>query len=192
MTPSTNFKPMIPSLIIRRIIRPGICALFACATLSSAVGAERKLEARLIWGTNLEKSPDPSHKRLEGELARKLGEMPLKWKNYFEVNRKVFAINDRVYTNIVMSKQCTISLKDKGANNVTLKLYGEGKPVRRVDKPLPKGEVLTIGGDDKDNSAWLITVRPVNTDPKSSDPKRNPPAEPKPALAKPEAPKPAK
>jgi hypothetical protein len=61
-----------------------------------------------------------------------------------------------------------------------------------VDKPLPKGEVLTIGGDDKNNSAWLITVRPLNGDPKSSDPNKGKPVDPKPALAKPEAPNPAK
>ena len=160
-------------------------------SLSSAVAAERKMEARLIWGTNQEKSPDPSHKKLEGDLARKLEEMPLKWKNYFEVTRKVFAINDQTYTNVAMSKQCSIEMKDKGANNVTVKLYGEGKPVRRVDKPLPKGEVLTIGGDDKNNSAWLITVRPVNGDSKSNFIKDRP-VDPNPALAKPEAPKPAK
>jgi hypothetical protein len=177
---------MIPSLIKRRVTRLGICALFVSASLSSALAAERKMEARLIWGTNEEKSPNPAHKKLEGDLAKKLAEMPLKWKNYFEVNRKVFAVNDQVYTNIVMSKQCNIEIKDKGANNVTVKLYGEGKPVRRVDKPLPKGEVLTIGGDDKNNSAWFITVRPVNGETKSSDPKKDAPAAPKPALAKPE------
>ncbi len=149
------------------------------------------MEARLIWGTNQDKSPDPSHKKLEGDLAKKLEDMPLKWKNYFEVTRKVFTINDQTYTNIVMSKQCSIDMKDKGANNVTVKLNGEGKPVRRVDKPLPKGEVLTIGGDDKNNSAWLITVRPVNGDSKSNF-KKDQPVDPKPALAKPEAPKVAK
>jgi hypothetical protein len=183
---------MISSLVNRRIVRLGVCSLVFLAGLVAAAAAERKMEARLIWGTNQEKSPDPAHKRLEGELAKKLGEMPLKWKNYFEVNRRIFTINDQIYTNIAMSKQCAIEVKDKGANNVTVKLYGEGKPVRRVDKPLPKGEVLTIGGDDKNNSAWFITVRPVNGDTRSSDPKRDAPVEPQPALAKPEPPKPGK
>ena len=157
--------------------------------LCAAGAAERKMEARLIWGTNDDKSPDPKHKPLDGELARKLREMPLKWKNFFEVNRQVFTINDQRYTNIVMSKQCMIEVKDKGANNVTVKLYGQGKQVNRVDKPLPKGEVLTMGGDARNNSAWFITVRPVNTDAKSSDPNKEiKPTEPRPALAKPAKP----
>jgi hypothetical protein len=77
-----------------------------------------------------------------------------------------------------MSKQCSIQVKDKGGNNVTVKLYGQGKQVNRVDKPLPKGEVLTIGGDAKDNNAWFITVRPLS-EPKSLEQKKEP------ALAKP-------
>lgn len=130
------------------------------------------MEARLIWGTNEEKSPDASHKPLDGEIAKKLREMPLKWKNFFEVNRKVFTINDQTYTNVVMSKQCSIEVKDKGGNNVTVKLYGQGKPVNRVDKPLPKGEMLAIGGDDKNNSAWFITVRSVNGNTKAPESKK--------------------
>ena len=170
---------MTPFLIARRTLRFGFTALLVAATVGLAAAAERKMEARLIWGTNEDKSPNPSHKPLDGELAKKLRDMPLKWKNFFEVNRQVFTINDQVYTNIVMSKKCSIEVKDKGANNVTVKLYGDGKQVNRVDKPLPKGEVLTIGGDAKDNNAWFITVRPLNTDSKTLDTKQTP------AVAKP-------
>lgn len=173
---------MISSLIMRRFIRPGFAALLLATTVG-AVAADRKLEARLIWGTNDDKSPNPSHKPLDGDLAKKLREMPLKWKNYFEVNRQVFTINTTNYNKVVMSKQCYIEVKDKGANNVTVKLYGQGKQVNRVDKPLPKNEVLTIGGDAKDNNAWLITVRPVNGETKAFDAKKDPVIA-KPATAK--------
>ena len=59
-------------------------------------------------------------------------------------------------------------------------VYGDGKQVKRVDKPLPKGDVLTIGGDAKDNNAWFLTVRPVNSETKSAVP-----AKPEPVIAKP-------
>ena len=52
-----------------------------------------------------------------------------------------------------------------------------------MDKPLPKGEVLTIGGDAKNNSAWFITVRPVNGEMRSLEQKKEP-AIAKPAPAK--------
>lgn len=159
---------------MHRRLRTGLVALTFVASLGIAVAADRKLEARLIWGTNEAKSPDANHKPLDGELARKLREMPLKWKNFFEVNRQSFSVNTTNYTKVVMSKKCYIEVKDKGGNNVTVKIYGEGKQVNRVDKPLPKGEVLTIGGDAKDNNAWFITVRAVNSDTKALPPKSEP------------------
>src|SRR5436190_982091 len=155
---------MICSTFMRRTIRPGFLSLALALACAVASAAERKMEARLIWGTNEGKSPDPKHKPLDRELARKLQDMPLKWTNYFEVNRTSFTINDREYTNIVMSKQCSIQVKDKGTNAVTVKLIGQGKQVSRVDKALPRGEVLTIGGDAKNNSAWFIMVRPLNVE----------------------------
>ena len=165
---------MIANLPMYRTARLAFTALVFAGALSAATAAERKMEARLVWGTNEDKSPEPSHKPLDAELSKKLREMPLKWKNYFEVNRKSFVINDQTYTNVVMSKQSSIEMKDKGGNNVTVKLYGQGKPVNRVDKPLPKGDVLTIGGDAKNNSAWFIMVRPVETEVKSTAPKKDP------------------
>ena len=145
------------------------------------------MEARLIWGTNAEKSPDPKHKKLEGEMAKKLSELPFKWKNYYEVTHKEFTINDREYNKVVMSEKCFIEVKDKGDSKVTVKLYGDGNLSRRIDKPLPKDETIAIGGDDKDNSAWFITVRPINGTPKP-EPKKDakPPtnAAAKPAPAK--------
>ena len=165
---------MISNLPMYRTARLAFNAILFAGVLCAASAADRKMEARLVWGTNDDKSPEPSHKPLDGELAKKLREMPLKWKNYFEVNRKTFIINDQTYTNVVMSKQSSIEMKDKGGNNVTVKLYGQGKPVNRVDKPLPKGDVLTIGGDAKNNSAWFIMVRPVDGDGKSALPMKDP------------------
>jgi hypothetical protein len=165
---------MSAPLFIRRTIRLGFVALAFSTMLCAAVAAERKIEARLIWGTNEDKSPDPKQKPLDAELAKKLHQMPLKWKNFFEVNRQVFTISDTNYTKVVMSKKCSIEVKDKGANNVTVKVYGDGTQVRRVDKPLPKGEMLTIGGDAKDNNAWFITVRPMNGEPKTAAPTKDP------------------
>lgn len=150
---------MTQTLARSRSVRLGLVALLFCATSTFAFAADRQLEARLIWGTNSDKSPNAAHKPLEGEIARKLNELPFKWKNYFEVNRQSFVINEKDYKKVILSDKCYIEVKDKGDSKVTVKLYGDGKMAQRVDKPLPKDETLTIGGDDKNNSAWFITIR---------------------------------
>jgi hypothetical protein len=132
----------------------------------SATAAERMIEARLLWATDDEQSPDPKQKKVEDALAKKLKSMPLKYKNYFEVTRRSFAINDKDYVKVDISKQCYIEVKDKGDNRVTVKLYGEGKLTKRVDSALPKGETVAIAGDDKNGTAWLVVVSPMEAKPK--------------------------
>lgn len=153
-------KVSLSFLTIRRLCILALLASFL-ALPACAIAAERQMEARLVWGTDHDKPDDPSLKPLDGSLAKKLKSLPLKFKNYFEVNRQFFAINDKGYKRVEMSKKCYIEVKDKGESRVTVKLDGEGKLVRRVDDPLPKGETLGIAGDTKDGSAWLVIVQPV-------------------------------
>jgi hypothetical protein len=142
-------------------VRSALLLAVLAGGVGPAVAAERPLEARLVWGTNHEKPDDPKVKPLEGTLAKKLRNLPLKFTNYFEVNRQAFTINDQDYKKVEMSKQCYIEVKDKGENRITVKLYGEGKLVNRVDQPLPKGETLGIAGNSRDGGAWLVIVQPV-------------------------------
>jgi hypothetical protein len=141
-------------------------ALLGWVALPQSQAAERKLEAQLLWATDDAKSPDPHHKPVDPVLDKKLKSIPLKYKSYFEVKRQVFVINDKDYSKVEMSKHCYIEVKDKGENRVTVKLYGEGKFVKRLDGPLPKGETVTIAGDDKNGTAWLVVVYPCEVKPK--------------------------
>jgi hypothetical protein len=138
-------------------------AMGVVAVQPNARAAERKLEAQLLWATDDAKSPDPNHKPVDGDLSRKLKSIPLKYKHYFEVKRQAFDINDKAYTKVEMSKQCYIEVKDKGESRVTVKLYGEGRFVKRLDSALPKGETVTIAGDDKNGTAWLVVVYPCHS-----------------------------
>jgi hypothetical protein len=156
--PTMKTRPFAP---VAGRLRPLALLLALAASLTAASGAERQMEARLVWGTNHDKPDNPQLKPLDGALARKLKNLPLKFNNYFEVNRQAFAINDQEYRKVEMSKKCYIEVKDKGESRVTVKLYGEGKLVSRIDKPLPKGETVAIAGDTKDGSAWLVVVEPV-------------------------------
>jgi hypothetical protein len=145
-------------------LREIVCFLMVvsvgCVVPPTTQAAERNLEAQLLWATDDSKSPDPSHKPVDGVLEKKLKSVPLKYKHYFEVKRQPFNISEKEYTRVEMSKQCYIEVKDKGEGRVTVKLYGGGKFVKRVDSALPMGETVTLAGDDKNGTAWLVVVYP--------------------------------
>lgn len=119
--------------------------------------AELKLELKLIWGTDEETSPDPGHKPVDEATASKLRKV-FKWKNYFEVNRQTATIPSRSTKQIPMSKKCTIEITELEGPKVEVTLIGEGKRVNKTTRHLAKGECFTLGGEDKNSSAWFILV----------------------------------
>lgn len=134
-----------------------------------APGAERvqaadaKFEAQLIWATNDKKSPNPSHKAVDPEMRQRLAKLPLKWVNYFEVNRKSFVISDAATNRVVMSKKSSIEVKLLDADRVEVSLYDQqGDVCTKQTQPLPKGEILVFGGESPNATAWLMTLKRTN------------------------------
>ena len=121
-----------------------------------------KIEAKLLWATNDDSSPNPKHKKVDEEFAKKLRNIPFKWKNYFEENRVTGEIPSRQSRPFKMSNQCTIEITELEGPKVEVKLIGEGKPVNKTIKSLSRGECFTIGGDSKNGSAWLVIVTQTN------------------------------
>ncbi len=135
-------------------------ALAVCLSLFVArpVHAENiKVEALLIWGTNAADSPDPKHKPVDAELKKKFH--IFKWKNYFVVRHRIVDIKSRSTERIRLSDKCEIDVTELEKDPVEVKLYGEGKLINRTVKSLRRGEVLTIAGEDKNDSAWFVVVK---------------------------------
>lgn len=122
--------------------------------------ADAKYEAQLIWATNDKKSPNPKHKEVESEMRRRLGKLPLKWANYFEVNRKSFPVSDGGTNRVVMSEKSAIEVKRLDAQRVEVSLYGKkGDVCTKQTQPLPKDEILVFGGESPNETAWLVTLK---------------------------------
>jgi hypothetical protein len=110
------------------ILKWSFCFWLAAVT-SSLVAASvsaggSKFEAVLIWGTNDEKSPDPSHKPVSEKLAKRLKDF--KWTHYFEVARKDISV-DKDQKRVAMSRDCTIVIKTLENNQVEVTLVGKGE-----------------------------------------------------------------
>jgi hypothetical protein len=119
--------------------------------------ADLKLEAKLIWATDDEKSPDPSHTPVDPATAEKLRKV-FKWKNYFIVNKVVKVVPSRGSNRFELSKDCTVEIKELEGPRVEVTLIGKGKQVNKTTKTLTKGEWFTYAGDDKNQSAWFVIV----------------------------------
>jgi len=140
--------------------------LSACFLLtaggSGVVAADAKFEAQLIWATNDKKCDDPKLKPVEPEVKSKLAELPLKWDNYFAVKREKFSVVKAGTNSVILSEKCTVEVKRLGDAKVEVSLHGhKGSVCYKRTQPLPKGEILVLGGNAPNASAWLVTLKRV-------------------------------
>src|SRR2546423_2129737 len=119
--------------------------------------AELKVELKLIWGTNAKSSSNPKQKLVDEATASKLRKV-FKWTNYFDINRVTGTVPSRGTNKFVMSKDCTIEIKELEGPNVEVKLIGEGKPVVKATHHLAKGETINLASECKDGNAWFVLV----------------------------------
>ena len=119
-----------------------------------------KLSAELIWGTN-EESSDPKLKPIDPKVAKKLAGLPIKWKHYYSVTVKELAVAEGKTTNVQMSDECELVVKNVDGTNVEVQLIGKGKPAGKVTKGLGKGKCLVAGGDATNSTAWFVFMRQV-------------------------------
>ncbi len=118
-----------------------------------------KFQAQLVWGTNDEQSPDPKHKPVEPDVRAKLGELPLKFTNYFEVNRKSVEVASTGASKVPLSEKCQVEVKSLGGSTFEVSLYGKGKEVVKRKQTLVKGEMLVVGGNAPNATAWLVVLK---------------------------------
>lgn len=127
-----------------------------------AYAGEMKLEALLVWGTNDAKSPNPKHKPVEAEVAKKLQALPFKWKNYFEVKRERFTLAEGETKDVTMSKVCVIKVVKLGDEKLEVSVFGKGKQVSKITQALPKNDMIVTGGDAENLTAWFVVLRQVD------------------------------
>ena len=124
-----------------------------------AEGEAIKLEAQLIWATNDKEDPNPKHKPVASEIREKLNQLPLKWVNYFEVNKLPIEIPKGESRKAKLSDKCEVEIKNLDGSKVEVALLGKGDPVWKRIQSLPKGEILILGGNAPNASAWLVALK---------------------------------
>jgi len=134
-------------------------ALLACAELC-AQAAEMKFQAFLLWGTDDAKPPEgKAYKPAPPDVMQKLKELPLKWKHWFEVNRKDFAVPQGETREVPMSEKCRLKVTNINGTDVEVSLIGKGKEVVKRTQSLPGKDMLVLGGNAPNSTAWLVVLK---------------------------------
>src|SRR4029077_884016 len=122
--------------------------------------ADLKFEAHLVWGTDVAKPPEgKTYTAVQTEMKKKLAELPLKWTNWFEVNRKGFTAPLGGTVHVPVSEKCELIVKSIAGPNLEVSLIGKGKEVMKRMQALPKGEMLVLGGNAPNATAWLVVLK---------------------------------
>src|SRR4051812_48560248 len=88
-------------------------ALFSLLFLLSGAlcseAKELKIETKLIWGSNEEKSPKKEHEPVDEATAAKLRKV-FKWKNYFVEKKVTGIVPSRGSNQFKLSDKCTVEI----------------------------------------------------------------------------------
>lgn len=149
-------------------MRPGlICAtllvvsavLFPVGVVRAASDAKTlDIEVQLVWGTNATNVP-PKLRLVGPKMSARLMNSPFKWSRYYEVNRQTNKVKFNQTTGFTMSKNCQINVTNLGDSQIKLDVIGKGKLVNTVTQSLPKGELLVVGGNAENSTAWFVILR---------------------------------
>ncbi len=149
------------SWFLRRVVLL-LALLISPALMTATDASEVKLEIQLIWGTDADSSPDPTHKAIEKDLASKFKHSPFKWKNYYQVKRRSIGVAPAALQKVEMSKDCTLEIRNVGDNRMEVKLFGKDKDkfVSKQTEPL-SNYPLIIAGNAGNDTAWFIVIKAV-------------------------------
>jgi hypothetical protein len=120
---------------------------------------ESKFEAQLIWAAN-EESKDSKLKPVDTETRTKLGDLPLKWKYLYLVKQEQLVVGKAGTNAVVMSEKCTVEVKRLDGSKFEVTMHGKnGKVCTKRTQPFAKDEILILGGNAPDATAWLVILK---------------------------------
>ena len=140
------------------LLAAGLWLVGGAVALAGVSHKELKLEARLIAGTNEEKAPTAKQTAVDGELTKTLRKV-FKWKNYFEDTRQTAAIPFNAKKKLKLNADTELEITNLGGDRIEVTLQLCGKTMTKSVNTLPEKEWLTLGGADKNNTAWFVVLR---------------------------------
>ncbi|EEF61181.1 hypothetical protein Cflav_PD3898 [Pedosphaera parvula Ellin514] len=166
--------------------------------LGTVYAEDLNIKFILVWATN-DEAPPEKHKELSAQLEKKLQSgAPYKWKHYYEMHKTNVVLHPKETRKIEMSKHCLLEATNPNDGRIQVNLYGEGKPVSKHVEPLPAGQIVTLGGNAKNDTGWMILIQrkddkkdadvkpvPAKTEPVKTEPVKTEPVKTEPVKTEP-------
>ena len=95
-------------------------------------------------------------------FRKKLEELPLKWTNYFRVNRNLLEVPAGSTKKANLSEKCSLEVKNVGHSLIEVSLFGKGEQVVKRTQAMPKGETLALGGNAPNATSWFVVLKRVD------------------------------
>lgn len=137
----------------------GFLLFLALPLRISAAAGEALYKVELIWGTDGEKPKDQPLKDVDPTLQERLKGV-FKWKHYFEVSRRDVSLPKEAGQKLRLSDKCELQMRDLGNARIDVRLYGDGKLVVKKVQPVVAGELIVVGGQSPDATAWFVVLHP--------------------------------
>jgi len=140
----------------------GIIVLLLTASICSAQSNDWRLEAQLIRVSDREPAIMPNAKVVEPVIAARLGKMPFRWDNFYEVARKPVSLPRSGVKSIPLNRLYHLQIRDLGKSQLEVGFYRKEKLLNKVRHPFSTGEMLILGGDNQDKETWLVILRGID------------------------------
>jgi hypothetical protein len=62
---------------------------------------------------------------------------------------------------VAISEKCQLNVSKISVTEVEVALIGKGKEVVKRKQSLPKGEMLVLGGNAPNSTAWLVVLKRI-------------------------------
>jgi len=93
-----------------------------------------------VWATNNQSTNKP----VDLDIKKKLSDLPLKWANYFEINRTVLVVPLNGSSKAALSDRCAVQVKNLGPSMIQVGCSGKANRLSAAIRPF-QGEIVAFG-----------------------------------------------
>jgi hypothetical protein len=147
------------------IRRGAACQLLAMLSLacSAAEGTPSPAQSsetfyfQLVTGSESDIAPAPDAKLIGPKLRKKL-ERVFRWKNYWEIKRGEFKVEEGKPAKVDVSQQRRLEVSFVDGNGLEVRMFKDSRLVRKTREKRGLSFML-MGGDDGKRQSWFIILR---------------------------------